>query len=152
DAPPGKSPVPKRPRVCRLPPQRPTPKLASSHSPFAPLHGYGYDAPPPLHPPGGTFMKLGFAISLFIIVLVGLIFFASRGSADRPPPATTAPGALDRLVLPADLPAVFTPADPDTDATPIYERAFAFYTDNAVRFRQEAVSPALVDELVELLI
>ncbi len=98
-------------------------------------------------------MKLGLAISLFVVMFLGLILFLQlRGQADPPTAATTAPGALDKLVLPADLPVIFTPANAETDATAIYERAFAFYQENAARFRDESSDMTLVNQLVDLMI
>lgn len=98
-------------------------------------------------------MKLGIVISLLIVVMLGLLLYLKLGgSPDRPTPATTAPGALDKMTLPADLPTVFEPTNPQADATELYAKAFDFYEANQSRLGSSGADPQVLDQLIDLLI
>lgn len=68
-------------------------------------------------------LKLGLAISAAIVaVFIGVLVAVNREGAPDPPTDAVRPDRLARMDLPADLPALHTPARPDADATAAYDR------------------------------
>ncbi len=97
-------------------------------------------------------MKLGIILSVVLVLLVSVIgTVAYRGIADDPT-SRTAPEKLVKVALPAGLPAVFTPDEPNADATPAYQQAVAYYKAHTKELDPQKFSARAADELAALLI
>ncbi len=76
-------------------------------------------------------MKLGLILSAVLVIIVGAVAaFVIIGPAPDPPTRATAPEKLAAAPLPADLPPIFEPDEPDADAAALYEKAMDLYNDH----------------------
>jgi hypothetical protein len=96
-------------------------------------------------------VKLGYVISAVVVLAVLAALTWVYGMADAPTAVTNAQ-ALRAQTLPADLPELFTPGDPQADATPIYEQAIALYTEQRGALPRTREHDELVSALADLLI
>lgn len=97
-------------------------------------------------------MKLGIILSLVLVLLLTVVgTVAYRGIADDPT-SRTAPEKLVKVSLSAGLPAVFTPDEPNADATPLYQQAVAYYKSHTKELDPQKFSARAADELATLLI
>jgi len=101
-------------------------------------------------------MKWGIVTSLGLVFVFCLIaYFAFFGIADAPT-SQTSPSTLAVVSLPADLPKLYTPTNPDEDASVPYVQAFRLYLKHRDAFNLIPESPPpkelsklLIDKMIE---
>ena len=101
-------------------------------------------------------MKWGIVTSLGLVFVFCLIaYFAFFGIADAPT-SQTSPSSLAAVSLPADLPKLYTPTNPDEDASVPYVQAFRLYLKHRDAFNLIPESPPpkelsklLIDKMIE---
>ncbi len=97
-------------------------------------------------------MKIGIAISVAILILIGLVvFMATLGVAEPATPAT-APDKLVIISLPRDLPSLAPDADPDIDAGDRYDRTFKAYESAKRQLAGGSVNSSVADDFAARLI
>jgi hypothetical protein len=101
-------------------------------------------------------MKLGMLTSLGLVLVFCLIaYFTFFGVADAPTRQTSA-NTLIVVSLPGDLPKLYSPSNPDEDASVPYIQAFQFYLKNRDAFNlvpesapPKELSKKLIDKMIE---
>lgn len=93
-------------------------------------------------------MKLGLILSVILVAFVALFFFLVTSSpADSPTNATSAERLVKSDTL-ANLPAVFTPDQPEASANEHYRNALDLYKQQERAFANEMVAQGLADRLI----
>lgn len=97
-------------------------------------------------------MLLSVLFTLAVAVGVVLFYILSQGVPDSATPATTAPGALAKAQLPADLPAMFESRDAKADAAPHYLKAIDHYKRYRFKLTGDEVDSKAVEPLIDSLL
>jgi len=97
-------------------------------------------------------MKWGALVSVGMVVVFCLVMFVSMfGFADSPT-SRTKPAKLVVMPFPDNLPAIYTPSNPDADANLIYTQAFKFYDANHAALSNEPPDKELAQQLTKMMI
>ncbi len=97
-------------------------------------------------------MKPVIVISVAGVLILIVVLAVWFGGVPDGPTSATAPKTIQAQIFPDDLPKIFTSADPQSDATELYDQAVALYEDNRDVLTKTKAHDKLVAGLCELLV